>query len=92
MATLKEASRMKLFDSYQFKDFVKETIAELKFNEPTKIQKAVMPLVYKNVDVIGISQTGTGKTHAFLIPIFEALQEEREERGRKRPVVSGYIL
>ena len=41
---------MKLFDSYQFKDFVKETIAELKFNEPTKIQKAVMPLVYKNVD------------------------------------------
>ena len=70
---------MKLFDSYQFKDFVKETIAELKFNEPTKIQKAVMPLVYKNVDVIGISQTGTGKTHAFLIPIMDMIDVERDQ-------------
>lgn len=70
---------MKLFDSYQFKDFVKETIAELKFNEPTKIQKAVMPLVYKNVDVIGISQTGTGKTHAFLIPIMDMIDLERDQ-------------
>ena len=70
---------MKLFDSYQFKDFVKETIAELKFNEPTKIQKAVMPLVYKNVDVIGISQTGTGKTHAFLIPIMDMIDVQRDQ-------------
>ena len=70
---------MKLFDSYQFKDFVKETIAELKFNEPTKIQKAVMPLVYKNIDVIGISQTGTGKTHAFLIPIMDMIDVQRDQ-------------
>ena len=70
---------MKLFDSYQFKDFVKETIAELKFNEPTKIQKAVMPLVYKNIDVIGISQTGTGKTHAFLIPIMDMIDVEKDQ-------------
>ena len=75
---------MKLFDSYQFKDFVKETIAELKFNEPTKIQKAVMPLVYKNVDVIGISQTGTGKTHAFLIPILEKIDFSAESCGFTR--------
>ncbi len=70
---------MKLFDSYQFKDFVKETIAELKFKEPTKIQKAIMPLVYKHMDVIGISQTGTGKTHAFLIPIMDMIDVERDQ-------------
>lgn len=70
---------MKLYDSYQFKDFVKETIAELKFNEPTKIQKAIIPLVYKHVDVIGISQTGTGKTHAFLIPIMDMIDVERDQ-------------
>lgn len=69
---------MKLFEQYQFKSFVKEAIKELKFTSPTKIQKAVMPLVYKHVDVIGISQTGTGKTHAFLIPIVDMIDVEED--------------
>lgn len=69
---------MKLFDQYQFQPFVKETIQELNFTEPTKIQKAIMPLVYKHVDAIGISQTGTGKTHAFLIPIVDMIDVEAD--------------
>ena len=64
---------MKLFEQYQFRDYVKETIQELNFVTPTKIQKEIIPLVYKNRDVIGISQTGTGKTHAFLIPIMDMI-------------------
>ena len=35
-----------------------------------------MPLALKRKDIIGQSQTGSGKTHAFLIPIFEGLDEE----------------
>ena len=62
---------MKQFQDYQFHTFVKETLNDLKFESPTKIQKAIIPLIYKNRDVIGISQTGTGKTHAFLIPIMD---------------------
>ncbi len=69
---------MKLFEQYQFQPFVKETIKEMKFETPTKIQKAVMPLVYKHIDVIGISQTGTGKTHAFLIPIVDMIETEAD--------------
>lgn len=69
---------MKLFEQYQFNEFVKETIAELGFKEPTKIQKAIMPLVYKHIDAIGISQTGTGKTHAFLIPIVDMIDVEAD--------------
>lgn len=67
---------MKLFEQYQFKTFVKETIKDLNFETPTKIQKEIIPLVYKHRDIIGISQTGTGKTHAFLIPIVDMIDVE----------------
>lgn len=69
---------MKLFEQYQFQPFVKETIKELNFLSPTKIQKEIIPLVYKHRDVIGISQTGTGKTHAFLIPIVDMIDTEED--------------
>lgn len=69
---------MKLFEQYQFNSFVKETLKELKFEMPTKIQKMIIPLVYKHTDVIGISQTGTGKTHAFLIPIMDMIDEQKD--------------
>ena len=64
---------MKLFEQYQLNPFVKETLKDLKFETPTKIQKEIIPLVYKHRDLIGISQTGTGKTHAFLIPIMDMI-------------------
>lgn len=69
---------MKLFEQYQFQPFIKDVIHELKFQSPTKIQKEVIPLVYKHRDVIGISQTGTGKTHAFLIPIMDMIDVEED--------------
>ncbi|MEG0276543.1 MAG: DEAD/DEAH box helicase [Coprobacillus sp.] len=69
---------MKLYEQYQFNPFVKETIQEMNFQSPTKIQKSIIPLVYKHLDIIGISQTGTGKTHAFLIPIIDMIDVEAE--------------
>lgn len=69
---------MKLFSQYQFRPYVKKTIEDLEFDAPTKIQKEIMPLVYKHRDVIGISQTGTGKTHAFLIPIIDMIDLDKD--------------
>ncbi|WP_050638267.1 DEAD/DEAH box helicase [Candidatus Stoquefichus sp. SB1] len=69
---------MKLFEQYQFHSYVKKTLEDLKFEMPTKIQKEIIPLVYKHRDVIGISQTGTGKTHAFLIPIMDMIDVEAD--------------
>ncbi len=69
---------MKLFEQYQLKPFIKETLQDMKFEVPTKIQRSVIPLVYKHTDVIGISQTGTGKTHAFLIPIIDMIDIESD--------------
>lgn len=69
---------MKEFKDYMFQDFIHQTIEDLKFHAPTKIQKAIIPLVYKHQSIIGISQTGTGKTHAFLIPIMDMIDVQKD--------------
>ncbi|MBO6047374.1 MAG: DEAD/DEAH box helicase [Erysipelotrichaceae bacterium] len=69
---------MKQFKDYQFRDDVFATLKDIHFETPTQIQKEVMPLVYKRRDVIGISQTGTGKTHSFLIPIIDTIDTEAD--------------
>lgn len=40
------------------------------FTEPSPIQKQSWPILLKGLDLIGIAQTGTGKTLAFLLPAF----------------------
>ena len=61
------------------KTYIKNALADLNFAELTQIQQEVIPLALKKTDIIGQSQTGSGKTHAFLIPIFEALNEEEQK-------------
>ena len=60
------------------KTYIKAALADLSFTELTQIQQEVIPLALKKTDIIGQSQTGSGKTHAFLIPIFEALNEDEQ--------------
>ncbi len=55
------------------KNFIQKAVEDLGFKEFTEVQNLVIPKANKGLDIIGCSQTGTGKTHAFLIPIFEAL-------------------
>ncbi len=50
-----------------------EILAQIKFKVPTSIQFKAIPLALEGKDVIGIAQTGTGKTHAFAIPIIQHL-------------------
>ena len=69
---------MQTFEKFSFHAFCYKTIEELGFKEPTPIQNEVISLVKKRRDVIGISQTGTGKTHAFLLPIMDAIDFEKD--------------
>ena len=43
---------MDLFDKFQFNDYVKKTLNNIHFTSPTPIQDKVIPLVYKNKDII----------------------------------------
>ncbi|MFA6627666.1 MAG: DEAD/DEAH box helicase [Bacilli bacterium] len=61
------------FNSYHFKDFIQLTLQDLGFESPTAIQEQVIPKILANQNVIGKSATGSGKTHSFLLPIFQKL-------------------
>ncbi len=61
------------------KEYIQRAIDELGFKKWTEVQEKVIPKAIKKQDIIGCSQTGTGKTHAFLIPVFEGLNEEQKE-------------
>lgn len=51
-----------------------EILQRMKFKIPTPIQAKSIPLAIEGKDVIGIAQTGTGKTHSFAIPMVQRLE------------------
>lgn len=69
----------------QFEDFpihtgLKQNIRARGYNEPTQIQDEAIPLLLEGNDLIGIANTGTGKTAAFLVPlIHKVLTNPREK-------------
>jgi len=55
-------------------------VEHLRFTEPTPIQYKSIPLLIQGKDLIGIAQTGTGKTAAFLLPLITKVATNRFER------------
>lgn len=70
---------MKTFQDFNLNADVLEFIKANDFEHPTKIQEAVISEVLKKKSVIAISDTGTGKTHAFLIPLFNMIDPTVDE-------------
>lgn len=66
------------FERYEFKPFIIEAVKKLGFYEPTDIQERLIPTVLKGESAIGQSQTGTGKTHAYILPMVEKLQTNKK--------------
>ena len=58
-----------------------ETIREVGFEHPTPIQAKVIPVAEEGFDVIGLAETGSGKTAAFCLPLAEKLTHGRGTRG-----------
>ena len=70
-------------DKLNFKDFqlsntILESLQKLGYNSPSEVQEKVIPLILKNKDIIVKSQTGSGKTAAFAIPICEKTEIEEK--------------
>lgn len=54
-----------------------DILEKIKFNVPTLIQQKAIPLAIEGKDLIGIAQTGTGKTHSFIIPMVQKLAQKK---------------
>ncbi|CAN0506751.1 unnamed protein product, partial [Ectocarpus sp. 8 AP-2014] len=52
-----------------------EAAAQLGWTHATEIQRQALPLAFEGKDVIGLAETGSGKTGAFALPILQALLE-----------------
>ena len=69
---------MTKFSQYNFNDAINKSLKEIHFEEPTPVQEAVISLINKKKDIIVQSETGSGKTHAFLLPAMNALTSDQE--------------
>lgn len=73
------------FQKFNFHPAVAASIKEAGYVTPTPIQQQAIPIVMQGRDVMGLAQTGTGKTAAFALPILHRLMEG--PRGRVRALV-----
>ncbi|AIG65340.1 DEAD/DEAH box helicase [Weissella tructae] len=64
---------MAKFTDYNLRPEIYRGLEAIRFTTPTPVQERFIPVVLQGRSVVGQSQTGSGKTHAFLIPIFEKL-------------------
>lgn len=70
---------------HKFSDFeldarLKNNISRKGYVNPTPIQDKIIPIILENKDVVGIANTGTGKTAAFLIPTINKLLANRKNK------------
>ena len=65
-----------------------QAVRDAGYTEPTPIQIAAIPPILAGHDVIGIAQTGTGKTAAFVLPILMKLAESRQTVARHGEVTA----
>ena len=90
---IKDTNQIQNFEEITDLDVqIYRNLKRMKFSKMTPIQKAVIPHMSKGYDVIGCSQTGSGKTIAFLLPIINKMLKEgpppeyKEATGEACPV------
>jgi len=69
------------FSSLQLHPSLLQAVKDAGYTEPTPIQTSAIPIVLTGKDVIGIAQTGTGKTAAFTLPILSRLLAQGAGKG-----------
>ena len=68
------------FEQYAIIDKLKQNIAERGYTTPTPIQEKAIPEILAGRDVIGIANTGTGKTGAFLISFIDKVHKDKNQK------------
>ncbi len=73
---------MQGFDDFNISTPLRNAIDALGFKEPTPIQSKSFPVVLSGNDMVGIAQTGTGKTFAYMLPLLQMLTFSKEIHPR----------
>ncbi len=73
---------MSTFGQLNLSKPILKALADLGFESPTAIQEKAFPVIMSGKDVVGIAQTGTGKTFAYLLPLLRqhTYSEQRQPR------------
>ena len=74
---------MTTFQEFKLNDAILRALTEEKYVTPTPIQEQTIPILMAGRDVVGIAQTGTGKTAAFALPILHQLVANPRQPDRK---------
>lgn len=73
---------MNHFENFNLNKPLQNAIEELGFDTPTPIQVESFPVILSGKDVVGIAQTGTGKTLAYMLPILQDLKFSKQVNPR----------
>ncbi|MDE0535908.1 MULTISPECIES: DEAD/DEAH box helicase [unclassified Tenacibaculum] len=73
---------MTTFQDLDLSNPLRNSIEELGFVNPTPIQEQAFPVIRSGKDVVGIAQTGTGKTFGYLLPILRDLKFSKQQHPR----------
>ncbi|MFV4961082.1 DEAD/DEAH box helicase [Lactobacillus delbrueckii subsp. allosunkii] len=65
-----------IFTDTRLRSEIRQGLAKIGFTKPTPVQEKVIPAMLKGESVIVQAATGSGKTHAYLIPILNAIDED----------------
>ena len=76
----------------RFKDLglcneILSSIEDIRYNEPTEIQKKAIPYILMGRDILGCAQTGTGKTGSFIMPLIEILNAGKSKSRMPRSLI-----
>ncbi|NLR31138.1 DEAD/DEAH box helicase [Levilactobacillus tujiorum] len=66
------------FKAFNLQPYLMTALQKIGFAKPTAVQAKLIPTIAAGKDVVGQSQTGSGKTHTFLLPIFNQLTSENQ--------------
>jgi ATP-dependent RNA helicase RhlE len=75
------------FNDLNLNNALRNALEDLQLDTPTPIQVAAFPVIMSGRDVVGVAQTGTGKTFAYLLPILRQLKFSKQKHARVLIVV-----
>lgn len=78
---------MKNFQTSDLYQPIRRALADQNYETPTSIQEQTIPAAIRGEDILGVAQTGTGKTAAFALPILDFIGNENPRSQAGRPTV-----